>query len=75
MRFSAHRPVLPYITWGLIRDPKTKGISKLDSKTNEIMESLESQKLLQNIDLSQVYLFVNAYCTLMVRGKIYGMLV
>ena len=29
MRFNAHRPVLPYITWGLILDPKTKGISKL----------------------------------------------
>ena len=43
MRFSAHRPILPYITWGLIWDPKTKGISKLDSKTNEIKESIESQ--------------------------------
>ena len=61
MRFSAHRPVLPYITWGLIWDPKTKGISKLDSKTNEIKESLRKSKLLQNIYLSQVYLFVNVY--------------
>ena len=43
MRFSAHRPILPYITWGLIWDTKTKGISKLDSKTNEIKECLESQ--------------------------------
>ena len=30
MRFNAHRCILHYITWGLILDPKTKGISKLN---------------------------------------------
>ena len=30
MRFNAHRHKLPYITWGLIWDPKTKGISELN---------------------------------------------
>ena len=30
MRFNAHRHILPYITWGLVQDPKTKGISKLN---------------------------------------------
>ena len=69
MRFNAHSHVLPYITWGLIWDPKTKGDlkAKLDSKTNEIKESLES--LLQDIDLSQVYLFVIAYFIYTPTGK------
>ena len=45
MRFKTHRFVLPYITWGLIWDPKTKGDlkTKLDYRTNKIKESLESQ--------------------------------
>ena len=51
MRFNAYRCILPYITWGLIQDPKTKGISKteLDFKTNEIKESLESQNYCETL--------------------------
>ena len=35
MRDLPHRCVLPYITWGLIQDPKTKGISKLIGFQNQ----------------------------------------
>ena len=67
MRFNAHRCVLPYITWGLIQDLKTKGISKLIGFQNQGIP-IEA-KLLRDIDLSQVYLFVIAYCIYTPTGK------
>ena len=46
--------ILPYITWGLIWDSKTK-------------ERKESQ--LQDIEFSQVHLFVIVYCIYTPTGK------